>query len=147
MSYILVVLKTSFFTKTPVCRLLDEPLRWLYANGKTKEIHKVLKKAARWNRKDFRQIVDVLNSLGNVDDKENHVSNEQRTADEAEIKLQKAVDNMSWEGHPLSNGKEVPDLGLEEGLEEVKAVKKLTFRDLFTHRRLGVYCLMSSILW
>ncbi|PVD19638.1 hypothetical protein C0Q70_20128 [Pomacea canaliculata] len=130
-----------------VVYVLDEPLRWLYANGKTKEIHKVLKKAARWNRKDFRQIVDVLNSLGDVDDKINHVSNEQKTADEAEIKLQKAVDNMSWEGHPLSNGKEVPDFGLEEGLEEVKAVKKLTFRDLFTHRRLGVYCLMSSILW
>ncbi|KAL5004603.1 hypothetical protein ScPMuIL_018059 [Solemya velum] len=41
--------------------IIDESLRWLVANGKTKEIIKVVKKACRWNNVDYNSLLEDCN--------------------------------------------------------------------------------------
>lgn len=42
---------------------LSEPLRWLIAAGKVKEFLRVMEKAARWNRKNLPEVLDVFRDL------------------------------------------------------------------------------------
>ena len=37
---------------------MDESVRWLLANGKYKEAHRILKKAARWNKKNYTEVIE-----------------------------------------------------------------------------------------
>ena len=62
-------LQKFFFTKKNhnphfeyYCRLCDESLRWLIANGKMKEAYSLLKKIARKNKKDPEKILPLLDS-------------------------------------------------------------------------------------
>ncbi|XP_012938106.1 solute carrier family 22 member 15-like [Aplysia californica] len=44
----------------PIFFLLDETLRWLAANGKDKQISKVLKRASKWNGVDLKRVTDAF---------------------------------------------------------------------------------------
>lgn len=39
-----------------ICRVQDESLRWLIANGKTNEVDKILHKVAKWNKLNYGEL-------------------------------------------------------------------------------------------
>ena len=52
------------FRKCKHCRLIDESLRWLIANGKVERAKTVLQKACRINKKNYNELVIVSGFRG-----------------------------------------------------------------------------------
>ena len=42
------------------CRMLDESLRWLIANGKLDRARQVIKNACKWNKKDYATVMAAV---------------------------------------------------------------------------------------
>lgn len=53
-----------------ILRLMDESVRWLLSNGRVDEAKRILKKAARWNNVDYKDIEAVLKESVNLTDDE-----------------------------------------------------------------------------
>jgi hypothetical protein len=50
------------------CRLFDESLRWLMANGRLEEAEKVVRKAAKMNKKKFDDVIsDVRKKMAELE--------------------------------------------------------------------------------
>jgi predicted ribosome quality control (RQC) complex YloA/Tae2 family protein len=50
------------------CRLFDESLRWLMANGRLEEAEKVVRKAAKMNKKKFDDVIsDVKKKMAELE--------------------------------------------------------------------------------
>lgn len=51
-------------------RVQDESLKWLIANGKTKEIKRILRKVSKWNKLDYGELFANVNQKMNVSNME-----------------------------------------------------------------------------
>jgi predicted RNA-binding protein with PUA domain len=56
--------------------MMDESVRWLLSNGRLDEAKKILKKAARWNKIDYKQVEAVLNDSVHLTDSGSESSDE-----------------------------------------------------------------------
>lgn len=51
-------------------RVQDESLKWLIANGKTKEVNRILRKVSKWNKLDYGELVANVRQKMNVSNME-----------------------------------------------------------------------------
>ena len=99
-------------------RMLDESLRWLIANAKIEKAKEIIKKACRWNRKDYNQVMhEIAMSTGQLGD----------------LDTLNNINNQEGEEQVTHKGNE-EDLGVEQ----------YTLIDIFRHKMIRN---VSFIIW
>jgi hypothetical protein len=101
--------------------MMDESVRWLITNGKVEQAKKILKKATRWNKSDFKKIENLP------------------YFDEVEIDIRKSVDT---ELDTIGNADD--DKTKREREKQRKAVEKYNVIDILKNPKLR---LNTIILW
>ncbi|XP_060581981.1 organic cation transporter protein-like [Ruditapes philippinarum] len=101
--------------------MMDESVRWLITNGKMEQAKKILKKATRWNKSDFKKIENLP------------------YFDEVEIDIRKSVDT---ELDTIGNADD--DKTKREREKQRKAVEKYNVIDILKNPKLR---LNTIILW
>ena len=143
--------------------MCDESLRWLIANNKIKEAKKVIKNACKWNRKDYKTVMDEIGWDVNIDETDatnmdakilNSLNESQNSIPTKEVKVNdvsrqdSGMDNLTIgqenidcvnESEDLIENKQKPELDKKES-----KVVKYTVIDLFRHKRILI---VSAILW
>ncbi|KAK7503597.1 hypothetical protein BaRGS_00005136 [Batillaria attramentaria] len=111
---------------------VDESLRWLVANGKKEGAIKVLKRAARVNKKDLNEVLETVQMSVTQNGAELEAFVPPTSADEMDPKL--------TTGHsPNGIG------SVEKTLE--RQAEKLTLLDIFRHKRLLFNTLIVWVAW
>ncbi|XP_060581984.1 organic cation transporter protein-like isoform X2 [Ruditapes philippinarum] len=106
---------------------MDESLRWLLSNGKLNDAKKILKKAARWNQVDYKQVEDILHRDFQLTDTENESVDED--LDNTEMKI--ATESLMTDN-------------MVEKQMKTQAIKKYNLTDILKTSSLRIN---SFILW
>ena len=109
----------SYFSILVAVVLLDESLRWLSVNGKTKEVMKILEKASRWNNVEAQHVKDAYLNI--------RYDNENKR-DTEELSL-------------------LTEKHMAAGELESTTVKPVRFVDLFTNRLLRAHTIFVIFAW
>ena len=126
-------------------RFLDESLRWLLANGKLEKAEIVLRKAAKWNKKQYHDVISNVKSKITHEEKlplalqygkENISDKEPRNIVQSENNAPDGI--VSNSEHDMVKTK--PEL------EPTKTggIKRYTILSICQHRRM---LLMSVVMW
>ncbi|KAL5003988.1 hypothetical protein ScPMuIL_017444 [Solemya velum] len=118
--------------------MIDESLRWLVANGKTKEAARVVKKACRWNKVEYESLLDELNLDENLLVKVSSGSISGLNDNPSTVGTNHTHDSV----HP--NIDQSPNGTIEEKPKIDIKVRKYTILDILKSKRLF---LNSCILW
>ncbi|XP_076465164.1 solute carrier family 22 member 7-like [Babylonia areolata] len=142
------VSSVSLLTCLLQLRCVDESLRWLVANGRTEGAVRVLRRAARANRKDVNL---VLNSLKHAEDggasgtdagavtKMSNMNSPETKDDREEGEREKVDISPDSLPHP-----HLPDV--DESLAQ-RQTQKLTVLDIFRHKRLLAFAAVNWLAW
>ena len=114
-------------------------MRWLLANGRKHEIVEQLKKAAKMNKRNVQNVLDVFNR--HSDTAHDEIVN--RQFDDVSPPSDDAANDVDAS---YTAAKTPSLLALEAELEKAKA-EKLSFLDLFRHRRLRTNTLCLWAIW
>ncbi|KAL5004945.1 hypothetical protein ScPMuIL_018401 [Solemya velum] len=118
--------------------LIDESLRWLVANGKTKKATRVVKKACRWNKVEYKSLIDELNLDEDLLVKVSSGS----ISDLIDNPLTVGINQTHDSFHP--NVDQSPEGTIEKKPKIDITVRKYTILDILKSKRL---LLNSCILW
>ena len=128
-----------------IYRIQDESLRWLIANGKLEDARKVIRKACKWNKKDYatvmaaggfydeeldKETVRLTSNNGNVI---NDVHSSKGNIQESDVKSELLI-----------NGTENKNYIITEQVSSKVVVEKYTAIDLFKNPRI---LRVSLIIW
>ncbi|XP_076465661.1 solute carrier family 22 member 7-like [Babylonia areolata] len=139
----------SFLTCIVQLWCVDESLRWLVANGKTEGAVRVLRRAARANRKDVNLVLNSLQDGGGdgdadgtdeVADREMSALGSPDTKDDREEGEREKVD-ISPDSLPHPH---LPDV---DGSLAQRQTQKLTVLDIFRHKRLLAFAAVNWLAW
>ena len=122
---------------------LREPVQWLVANGRMEEAERVLKMAARWNRKDPQTILRLFRGRD---------PSETGSAPASDIGVRHAPctprANEEEETAAFVGEEEMRDVAWKEEREQSERVDaKLGFMDLLRHPLLRRNALVSWFIW
>ena len=120
-------------------RFMREPMRWLLANGRTHEVIEQLKKAAKMNKRNVQNVLDVFHR--HLDTTHDEIVN--RQFDDVSPKSDDVANDVDA-SYTAANTPSL--LALETEMEKAKA-EKLSFLDLFRHRRLRTNILCLWAVW
>ncbi|KAL8618481.1 hypothetical protein ACOMHN_049898 [Nucella lapillus] len=160
------ILQLSLTSSTGIIILmipvLNEPIQWLVANGKTKEAERVIKRAAKWNGKDPQLILNIFHG-GNTD------TTISPTHDSQPLNAPRSEETLpltEWENahslnglHSATQGEGVLLNGVEtsgevtssslkkEDFSDEKEEGTLPFSSLIRHRRLRINIVLTWFLW
>ena len=118
---------------------MREPMRWLLANGRTHEVIEQLKKAAKMNKRNVQNVLDVFHR--HLDTTHDEIVN--RQFDDVSPKSDDVANDVDA-SYTAANTPSL--LALETEMEKAKA-EKLSFLDLFRHRRLRTNILCLWAVW
>lgn len=106
-------------------RFLDESLRWLLANGKTKQAMKIIKKAASWNNQSFESVMESIKKKQPLTSMELVIQTPEK---------------------PESNGDHQPLEG--NGTAEVKQkVHKYSAFTILKHKKILIVSVLLWVIW
>ncbi|KAK3096707.1 hypothetical protein FSP39_002592 [Pinctada imbricata] len=115
--------------------MADESIRWLLANGKTKEAERIIRKAARWNKLDFDDVIRRSKAKPLKEESEKLVS------EDIVLQNYEMKDNESGpEKTKEING----DISYKDGSMQIKAY---TVIDIFKNRHVLLISLICSFAW
>ena len=143
--------------------MFDESLCWLIANNKIKQAKKVIKNACKWNRKDYKTVMEEIGWDVKIDETDatnmdarirNSLNETQNSIPTKEVKINDVSRQGSWIGNLKTGQESVDCVNESEDLignkqkpehdkEECKVVK-YTVIDLFRHKRILI---VSALLW
>ena len=121
-------------------RLIDESFRWLLANNKTDQAEKILRKAARWNKKQYNEILDPVGNKGHSE----------------YDKLQTAAGYECQENDKTKNGLElhaddterrIIQFEVDHELGDTDEVKQYSILTIFRSRRLFFISVTMWFAW
>ncbi|OPL20443.1 hypothetical protein AM593_01425, partial [Mytilus galloprovincialis] len=113
----------SVMTGTTI--FLDESLRWLLANGKTKQAMKIIKKAASWNNQSFESVMESVKKKQPLTSMELVIQTPEK---------------------PESNGDHQPLEG--NGTAEVKQkVHKYSAFTILKHKKILIVSVLLWVIW
>ncbi|KAK7484479.1 hypothetical protein BaRGS_00024235 [Batillaria attramentaria] len=110
---------------------LDEPIRWLMANGRTNEIVRLLKKAAKINRVNEKNVLRVFQHVQNPDMEYTALDDVPAKADDVDTSPPAALNHRA----------------VRMELETEKVVEKLTLLDLVKNSRLRKNACSFWAIW
>lgn len=124
-------------------RMLEESLRWLLANGKTKEAERIIRKAAKMNGKDFDKVIQAASKKAKELQMTAVVPKHDVPGDE--ILPMIPIEGLGINGVPSEN-REYPvsptgDHGIQASEKKPEQYNTLT---IFKHKRI---LLNSLIIW
>nr|KAG5697732.1 hypothetical protein BaRGS_006254 [Batillaria attramentaria] len=130
-SFAWAVVTMSFTIWAYFLRFLDEPIRWLMANGRTNEIVRLLKKAAKINRVNEKNVLRVFQHVQNPDMEYTALDDVPAKADDVDTSPPAALNHRA----------------VRMELETEKVVEKLTLLDLVKNSRLRKNACSFWAIW
>ena len=126
-------------------RFLDESLRWLLANGKLEKAEIVLRKAAKWNKKQYHDVINNANSKMTHEEKL-PLALQRGKQNTSEKKQSSVVQSENNAADGIVSNSEHDTVKTKVELEPTKTggIKRYTILSICQHRRM---LLVSVVMW